>query len=126
MSDGMRQKQNLKFAILSLLLAVFLSGCSWTGGTYELLDRKTTDQIQPYVSTKADVERLLGDDYSVSTSKEGSEVWTYEYYHHGWICLGPMAWYLNEDFCGTTGYTFIHSYSFVDSYVSQIKTYTSK
>ncbi len=66
---------------VGLLVSFFLSGCS---GTYGAGDRRPADsgvvqKILPGKSTKADVERILGQPRRVTFPDLRRELWTYLY-----------------------------------------------
>ncbi len=58
-----------------LCLALFF-GCS-TAGNEQIRDEATTQKIKPGVTTKAEVEQLLGKPTEVTFSDDGSETWKY-------------------------------------------------
>lgn len=73
---------NTKLFTIVLSGVIFMSGCSATAGNQKLGSmekNQLNSQIVKGVSTKKDVESLLGQTEKVSISKDGGEIWTYSF-----------------------------------------------
>jgi hypothetical protein len=95
--------------IISAALAgvLFMSGCAATAGNQKLGSMENTQvnsQIVKGVSTKKDVEALLGQTDKVSPTKDGGEIWTYSFAR---ASLKPAAYIplVNMFYSGTNNTT---------------------
>lgn len=95
--------------IISATLAgvLLMSGCAATAGNQKLGSMEKTQlnsQIVKGVSTKKDVESLLGQTDKVSPTKDGGEIWTYSYAR---ASLKPAAYIplVNMFYSGTNNTT---------------------
>ena len=60
------------------LSALLIAGCSSVG---QKVDQSAVSKIQKGVSTKEDVRHLIGNPNNVTTTSDGSEVWSYTFMH---------------------------------------------
>ncbi|HZF69399.1 hypothetical protein [Sulfuricurvum sp.] len=93
--------------VSAVLAGVLMSGCAATAGNQKLGSMEKTQlnsQIVKGVSTKKDVEALLGQTDKVSPTKDGGEIWTYSFAR---ASLKPVAYIplVNMFYSGTNNTT---------------------
>jgi len=77
----MKTERNL--LIVSLSCFIFLASCTLTSG--KKISDEQVSKIQKNVTTKADINRMLGNSSSTTVDANGNEVWTFGYEEEKYI-----------------------------------------
>lgn len=93
----------VKIFTLTIAGVLLMSGCSATAGNQKLGSMEKTHlnaKIVKGVSTKKDVEELLGQTDKVAPTKDGGEIWTYSFARSSLKPVGYIP-FVNMFYSGT-------------------------